>query len=177
MRAGQALALLSCIMSINNETRIPVTDAMLQALKDWHSKTGFGIGSIFKYAEKEKLFVQTRTLRPAAFYAIKRGQTRSVVKSDFETLIRVYEALPKEYWMKQLALSRRKERVVVTPELREQMKDFFDNQAVGRASLFRAYGAPQDLRVETITRIINGRVDTILKTHADFLNHMLKAHR
>lgn len=173
LRAEGQFNLLIYTMTINTTARIPVTDEMLETLKDWQTKTGFGMVAIFRHAQIHQLFKATRSLNAPAFNNVLARNTRTVFESDYRAVISAYEALPREAWGKHHGMSRQKLRVPVTEDFKERLEVFFASKTMSRAKILKYSGAPDDLTSTKIGRILKRENTTILKAHAEFLENLI----
>jgi len=160
-------------MTRNIDGRVVVTDDMLNTLREWQDKTGYGMTSLFRQAEVAGLFSETKSLNPRAFNCIVAGTTKTVFEVDFKSVIKAYQSLTPEMYGRQHALSRRKQRIPVTNEFKARLLAFFESKTMSRAKILKYSGAPKDLTSSKIGLILNRENTTILKTHAVFLEKLM----
>jgi len=163
-------------MSKNTDGRKPVTPEMRQTLRDWQNKTGFGLKSLFRYAEIHNLIIPSKSLSAAAFQGILMGKTRTMFPEDYAQILAVYEGLPPDVWHQQNALSRRRERIPVTDAFKSRLRAFLNVHSISRTRLLKYNGAPADLTAVKIGRILNEDTATILKSHAEFLEELISVY-
>jgi len=162
-------------MTRNTDGRVVVTDNMLNTLREWQDKTGYGMTSLFRHAEIAGLFIESKSLNPRAFNCIVAGTTKTVFESDFKSVIRAYQSLTPEMYGRQHALSRRKQRIPVTNEFKVRLLAFFENKTMSRAKILKYSNAPKDLTSSKIGLILNRENTTILKAHAAFLEKLMSS--
>lgn len=153
--------------------RIPVTDEMRKQLQSWQDKTGFGITALFRHAEINELFAITNSLRAPAFQAILKGRTPTVRQDDLDAVLNAYNSIPAEHYGKPHALSRQKERVPFSKEMKAELRLVLDSTTLTRAALLRMHGAPESLTTVKLGRILRRNDTTVEKSHAAFFERLI----
>lgn len=153
--------------------RIPVTDEMRKQLQSWQDKSGFGITALFRHAEINELFAITNSLRAPAFQAILKGRTQTVRQDDLGAVLSAYRSIPPEHYGKPHALSRQKERVPFSEEMKAKLQVVLDSTTLTRAALLRMHSAPESLTTVKLGRILRRKDTTIEKAHAEFFERLI----
>lgn len=130
-------------MTRNTDGRIPVTQEMRRTLKQWQEKTEYGMTALFRHAEIHGLFKTTKSLSAPAFEGVLRGRTKSVIKEDFETVLKAYTHITPDMYGKPHALSRRKVRVPMSDYFKGRIQAMLDQCSISRAKLLKLRAMPE----------------------------------
>lgn len=155
--------------------RIPVTAEMRKELQGWQDKTGFGITALFRHAEINDLFKATKTLSAPAFQAVLKGRTLTVRQVEFNAVLNAYKSIPMEHYGKPHALSRQKERVPLSDDMKAKLQSVLDSTSLTRAALLRLHGAPEGLTTVKLGRILRRYHTTVERAHAEFFERLIQA--
>lgn len=152
------------------KSNIPLTAAMRKQLLAHKEKTGCGASTLYRYMVDNELVPADAHLSLKKIESWYSGICKSVKPDEYEAVIAAYSKLPNKIISK-CAHGRIGQRVPVCDNLRRRL-ELLAGRTNSMAALLRREGGPVGLTPAQLSNIKNGKFDTMLEEHAEFLERL-----
>ena len=142
---------------------IPITDEMVQELKNWKLKTGWGYTAICKRIKAQGLDAP----HAESLAAWERRANKTLSLPHYVMVVDAYGALPADLYHAPKG-AKKKGYIPVSEEIRDAAIAL-GNRKISNKSLLIHYCAPKSLNAQRLASIIHGKSNSISEEHAQWI--------